>query len=316
MGARGAKIGYISIRCPRTTRISDRTLEPERGTTTEANPTDGAIGRDGVPDLPVERPHIALFIPSLVQGGAERVMLHIAEGLSKQGARVDLVLSKATGAYLTQVPDGVKVVDLNSTRVLFSLPKLVCYLRRERPAVLLSALAHSNLVALWARALSLTGIRVVVAVHSTLSLSTLYSPRRRDRLVPLLTHMFYRQASHIVAVSHGSAKDLIQLTGIDEEAVDVIPNPVITERLLQKADEPVDLAWFAERDRPVLITVGRLTAAKNYPLLLRSFQKLLEFRDANLLILGDGEERAKLEGLIHDLGIEDHVLLPGYVENP
>ncbi|MFV1980933.1 MAG: glycosyltransferase, partial [Rhodothermia bacterium] len=61
---------------------------------------------------------------------------------------------------------------------------------------------------------------------------------------------------------------------------------------------------------------GRLTAAKNYPLLLRAFQTLLQSRDANLLILGEGEERAKLQGLIHDLGIEDHVLLPGYVENP
>ncbi len=291
-------------------------MKPETGTTTEANPTDEAIGRNGVPDLPVEQPHIALFVPSLVQGGAERVMLHIAEGLAKQGARVDLVLSNATGAYLTQVPEGVKVIDLKSSRVLSSLPKLVRYLKRERPAVLLSALAHANLVALWARALSRTKTRVVVAVHSTLSLSTRYSPRRRDRLVPWLTHMFYRQASHVVAVSQGSAKDLIQLTRIDPDAVEVIPNPVITDRLLQKAAEPVDLAWFEEDDRPILITVGRLTAAKNYPLLLRAFQKLLQSRNANLLILGEGEERAKLQGLIHDLGIEDQVLLPGYVENP
>lgn len=243
--------------------------------------------------------------------------LHIAEGLVKQGAEVDLVLSRATGAYLNQIPDGVRLVDLDSKRVLWSLPKLVGYLRRNRPTVLLSALAHTNLVALWARALSRTQTRVVVAVHSTLSLSTRYSPRRRDRLVPWLTHMFYRQASHVVAVSQGSAEDLVQLTRIDPDLVDVIPNPVITDRLLEKAREPVDMPVLNRRDgRPVLITVGRLTAAKNYPLLLKAFQKLRSSLDANLIILGDGEERPRLEALVRDLHLSDHVFMPGYVENP
>ena len=243
-------------------------------------------------------------------------MLNIAEGLSHQGFEVDLVLSSATGAYLTQVPEGVTVIDLNAMRVLSSLPKLVRYLRAKRPDVLLSALAHTNLVALWANALSRTNTRVVVAVHSTLSLSTKYSPRRRDRLVPWLSHMSYRRASRVVAVSHGSAQDLIKLTGIEPDAVEVIPNPVISERLIRKAQESVDLAWFNDGSRPVLISVGRLTAAKNYSLLLRAFHKLRESVDANLLILGDGEERAELESIIGKLGIGEHVMMPGYVVNP
>ena len=156
----------------------------------------------------------------------------------------------------------------------------------------------------------------MVAVHSTLSLSTRFSPRRRDRLVPWLTHVFYRQAARVVAVSRGSAQDLIELTNIDPELVEVIPNPVLTERLLEQAREPVELKWFNGDTRPVLITVGRLTAAKNYPLLIRAFSRLRESREANLVILGDGEERDRLESLVRELGLSDHVVMPGYVENP
>ena len=46
------------------------------------------------------REHIAIYVPSLSGGGAERVMLDLASGLSDRGIRVDLVLVKAEGHYL------------------------------------------------------------------------------------------------------------------------------------------------------------------------------------------------------------------------
>ena len=97
---------------------------------------------------------VALFLPSLRGGGAERVMVNLARGFSEKGLEVDLVLAKAEGPYLSEVPAGVRVIDLHSSRVLFSLPGLVRYLRRERPQAILSAMDHANIVAIWARKLS------------------------------------------------------------------------------------------------------------------------------------------------------------------
>ena len=79
---------------------------------------------------------IALLLPSLRGGGAERAMLGLAMGLADRGIQVDLVLVKAEGEYLPQVPKEVRLVDLNSHRTAYSLLKLVRYLRRERPAAL------------------------------------------------------------------------------------------------------------------------------------------------------------------------------------
>lgn len=87
---------------------------------------------------------LALFIHHLGGGGAERVILHLARGLSERGHAVDLVLVAATGPYLADVPDAVRVIDLEASRTITSLGKLARYLRRERPDFLVSALQEEQ----------------------------------------------------------------------------------------------------------------------------------------------------------------------------
>ena len=108
--------------------------------------------------------HVAFFINSLRGGGAERVMLNLANGCAERGLKVDLLLAKAEGPYLTELHRSVRLVDLKAGRVRFSLPGLVRYLRRERPQALLSALDGANVVALWARSLAGVPVRTVVSV--------------------------------------------------------------------------------------------------------------------------------------------------------
>ena len=61
---------------------------------------------------------ISLFLPSLRGGGAERVMLSLASGFAERGIQVDLVLAKAEGPYLSDVPSSVRAVDLESNSVI------------------------------------------------------------------------------------------------------------------------------------------------------------------------------------------------------
>ena len=59
--------------------------------------------------LEQERTHptkVALFVPSMRGGGAERAMLALAYGLSSRGIPVDLVLVNAEGEYISQIPEG------------------------------------------------------------------------------------------------------------------------------------------------------------------------------------------------------------------
>ncbi|QZA32873.1 glycosyltransferase [Hydrogenibacillus sp. N12] len=261
-------------------------------------------------------PTVSLFLPSLRGGGAERVMVNLARGFAEQGLSVDLVLAKAEGPFLSQVPKGVRVLDLGARRVLLALPGLVRYLRRERPRAMLSALSHANVVAIWARLMARTGTRLVVSEHSTLSQSTMNAAVRREKAIPFLIRRFYPLADTVVAVSQGAAEDLILQTGLPAEKVRVIYNPVVTPDLFAKADEPLDHPWFRSGESPVILGIGRLTTPKDFPTLIRAFALVRKKRQARLMILGEGEERPKLEALVRELGVEEDVALPGFVENP
>jgi glycosyltransferase involved in cell wall biosynthesis len=208
------------------------------------------------------------------------------------------------------------VVDLGAKRVLYSLPGLVRYLRRERPSAMLSALDHANVVALWAKKLAGVPTRVVLSVHNPPSLDTANAQTFRAKLMPLWGQIFYPWAHTVVAVSQGVAKDLVQLTGLPMDKVKVIYNPAVTPELLAKAEEALDHPWFQPGEPPVILGAGRLTAQKDFPTLIRAFALVQRKLPSRLMILSEGEERPRLEALVQELGLEADVALPGFVDNP
>lgn len=258
---------------------------------------------------------VAIFLPSLCGGGAERVMVTLANGFAERGLTVDLVVANAGGTYRKNVSDQVQVIDLAAKRVITSLPGLVCYLRSARPAVLLSAMDHSNIVALWAQRLARVRMRVVVSVHTTLSMSVKHSTGR-GRLIPYLAQWCYGWADSIVAVSRGVADDLSNTIGLPRKRIRVIYNPIVVPKLFEQAKAPLEHPWFCTSEPPVVLSAGRLTAAKDYPTLLRAISLVIRARPVRFLILGEGEERAGLEAMVRDLGLGDVVSLPGFAENP
>lgn len=258
---------------------------------------------------------LALFLPSLAGGGAERMMLNLVGGCLAAGVPVDLVCASATGPYRALVPAGACLIDLGAGRVLAALPGLASYLRRERPAALLAAMDHANLVALWARGLARVPTRVVVSVRNQLSLEARHAPTRLGRLLPTLARQFYPGADGIVAVSQGVADDLRGLIGAGP-AVTVIPNPVVTDDLPALAAADLDHPWFAPGEPPVVLAAGRLTGQKDLPTLLRAFARLVPERDLRLVILGDGPDREALTRLSDGLDLGGRVALPGFAENP
>lgn len=259
--------------------------------------------------------HLAIFLHSLYGGGAERAMLNLARGFSKQGIQVDLVLLRVEGAYLSQVPPEVRVVDLGGRRLWQSLPALARYLQQEQPPVLLSTLDDTNIAALWVRQLVGCKTRLVVNVQNTISQDAKIATQLKTRMMPYLVKYFFPWADAVVPVSYGVANDLIQL-GVDPNRMQVIPNPVITPDVFQKAQEAINHPWFAVEQPPVILGVGRLNKQKDFPTLIQAFAQVRQQRSARLMILGEGEERATLEALIHQLGLIGDVDLVGFVSNP
>jgi glycosyltransferase involved in cell wall biosynthesis len=258
---------------------------------------------------------IAFFLPTLAGGGAERVIVNLAQALAERQQRVDLVVGSAEGPLRNQLPSGVRLVELHAPRVLRSLFPLVGYLRRERPRVLISSINHANVIALWAARLARVKTPVIVTVHNTMSQSTPAQGRVASRLWPSLLRTSYPWAACIIAVSRGAADDLARSSGLPRDKVRVVYNPVITPAMIAQASQTPDHPWFAPGQPPVILGVGRLTRQKDFPTLIRAFAAVRRQRPARLMILGEGEERERLERMAVELGVQSDVSLPGFRDN-
>lgn len=257
-------------------------------------------------------------MPSLGGGGAERVMLTLARAFAEGGDRVDLVVASGQGAYRDQIPEGVRLVDLGASRVLGAFLPLVRYLRTARPEGILSTLNYANIVAVLARDAARLHAPVVVREDSTLSHSV--GLDWRGRALRALMKATYARAHAIIGVSAGVSQALIDAGIAPAHRLTTIFNPAEIDRIEAAAHDEVEHPWLegerGQRNTPLLLAVGRLTEAKDYPNLLHAMALLVHERPARLLILGEGCKRAELEALIKKLGLDEVVQMPGFVDNP
>ena len=107
-----------------------------------------------------------------------------------------------------------------------------------------------------------------------------------------------RRAAHVVCPSSFMA-ELVVSWGVSDDRVSVLPNP---------APLPEEAAPAELPDRPALVFAGRLTPAKDLAVLLRALAFL---PDGTLTIVGDGAERAPLEQLRAEVGLEERVRFLG-----
>jgi len=181
-----------------------------------------------------------------------------------------------------------------------------------------SFLNKSNKVALISKALFSRRLRVIINVHELMSQHIQYDfSSRLERAVQYwITRLLFPRAELIVAVAEGVKQDLITRFKIPSDKITVIHNPIDIKLIRQKAAETMDVQLFDEPAKMLVIAVGRLVKAKGFDLLIQAFAELPDQIGAKLLILGEGNERIKIEQLIKQFRLERKVLLPGATDNP
>ena len=249
----------------------------------------------------------------MLGGGAERVMLTLANALAERGHRVDLVLSRAEGPYLRDISKRVRLIDLGAGRALHSIWPLVRYLRRERPDAMLSALNYANVIAIIAWKFARVSTRLVVSERNSLE------QRPKDAIntiVRLLMRWLYPSADKVICVSNGIEAQMQRLFGLPKSKMRTIYNPVDIEMIKERSEKTLDHPWFSNKTVPVILAAGRLELQKDYPTLLKAFAQLRDKRDARLVVLGQGTEKARLKKLTEELKIEKYVDFVGFQANP
>lgn len=262
----------------------------------------------------VNHDRVALFVPGLFGGGAERMMIHIANRLAEDYT-VDFLVNTAEGEYTDQLRDGITLRELQAPYLFAAVGPLARYLWNQQPSTLLSTMDSANLVSIWAKYLARSNATLAIRIPNTMSRRTADYETLRYKLIPWLARLFYPLADEIIAISEGVAVDLAELTGLSTEELAVIYNPVVTDDLHELADEPVSHPWLTE-DVPVILGAGRLVNQKDFATLIRAHARLSERRDVRLLIIGKGENEESLRTLVDELGTGNSVSFPGFASNP
>lgn len=241
---------------------------------------------------------ICFCIDSLNGGGAERVVATLSNQLVQMGHQIDvMMIAKKEKDSFYKLDTNVKLHALcegiNRKISIFKRIKILRYFfKKNRPQVIISFLPHSNIFVTFAT-------RGLDILHIVSERNNPYL-NPQNKILRVLKKIAFLKA-HGCVFQTCDARDFYPKKIKDKSAI--IFNPVSIE-LKDETDV------FR---RNYILSVGRLTKQKNFPLLLKSFAEFHnKFTDYKLLIYGNGEERTVLEDITNRLNISENVEFKGH----
>lgn len=255
---------------------------------------------------------IVFVINSIGTGGAERVLNILLDELPSWARTHEIHLVLLDDGPLMRgiaAVDQLHVLDGRGS-LRRSIVQLHALLDQLRPRLVVSFLIRANLTAAcWRWRKGRAPVIICERMHVSSHLAGRYRPGA-NRLLSLAIRNAYRHADCVLAVSQGVAEDLVTHYAVPPARIKTVPNPYDPATLAVAASKPPAL----HLPRPYLVAVGRMVAAKNFAGLINAYASADPAID--LVILGDGPERAALAAQIVALGLQTRVHMPGYLANP
>jgi len=258
------------------------------------------------------RRRVLLLCTDLEVGGAPLILRHLAHGLTTtlqddipQGRffEVQVACLGAEGAISGQLrQQGIITHCLGACRqwdirVFYRLAKLI---QQFQPHILHSHLFHANVAG-----------RIVGSILSVPHvISTIHTVEKGKRWHNKVENLTCRLSHKTTCVSPSVYQHAARNIHIPESRLQVIPNAIDVVRFAYA--EPIDLAEFhLDSNKTTLVFVGRLDPVKNVDVLLQATARISQEQDVQLLLVGDGPERERLETLTETLNLTDGVRFAG-----
>lgn len=258
---------------------------------------------------------IALIASRFRDGGVERWMARLADGLAQAGQACDLVVGEAPAA--ARVTSGVTIWSPDAGESMSdvlrryldtcdSAPILIPFRTTDFSTVLGIAHGRSPRPAVFLA----TGTFIRDRIHDVSRLS----PRHWKARWRLARE--WPRADGILAVSPEVADDWRATGAFHTDRIHAPTPPVVGPDLLEAARQPLHHPAFEDERIPVVLGVGRFHHQKGFDRLVDGFARLLARRAARLVLLGQGEEEPRLREQVAAYGMTEQVAFPGFVDNP
>ncbi|WP_127138954.1 glycosyltransferase [Flagellimonas oceanensis] len=234
---------------------------------------------------------IVFVIPSLVAGGAEKVISFISQHLNEKEFETTLLVLSGQSEQSYTIKK-IDVIYLGQDRVLYSIPKIVQVLRKLSPNIVMSSISHLN-----------TAMAIISPLFRKTKFvgreATILSARKKTkkRFYPKsLTKYAYKRLNTIVCQSKDMAQDMVNNFSVPKHKIQVINNPISNYGDIKP-----------ETNNPFLkfITVGRLVEIKGHLRILNILSKLDE--EFEYTIIGNGNLRDEIFSRAESLGLKDKI---------
>lgn len=249
--------------------------------------------------------HITFFIASLQKGGAQRVLLNLANNFCREGYKVTIVTQyRYENEY--ELGEGIERVFSEITSEEVSNSRIVNFIRRFvklrkiwkriKPDVIVSFIGKNNLMSIITS--RFLNIPVIVSVRG--------EPHEEyaSKYIWKIANFLFKYADGVIFQTEMGKRAFVEK--VQKRAV-VLQNP-----LNEKFIRPL---YTGERDNTI-ISVGRIDKNKNHRLLIEAFSDIAEsYPSYKVIIYGEGESRSELEKLVKEKGLEEKVCLPGVIDD-
>lgn len=248
--------------------------------------------------------------------GVDKLVKNLAPEIAIRGYCVEVLKIKNHGPYFDNIPEGVKIINLNCSHVYSSFFSLVKYLSKDPPDVLFTDKDRVNRTAILAKLITRAKTKLFVRCGTTISVNLKNRGPLERWLQKKSIGKLYRFADNVITTSLDAADDMSLYTGLERKHIQVVPPPAIPDSILTKDFSVPHHPWYKNKTAPIIVGVGELCMRKDFSTLIRAFKILLNSVDARLVILGKGKREKELRLLSEQLGIKDKVDFPGFVPDP
>lgn len=270
---------------------------------------------------------ILIVIDTLLSGGAEKVLYDILKNIDRSKYEIQLFLIQNEGIYREKI----KKLGIN-IEYLFNERKDLCsnILYRKFKSMIIRILKHfyckypflikklknKNFDIEIAFLEGYSTVLVANRKNNSQKIAWVHTDLKKHRVLNKgLEKEIYQNINKIICVSEDSKKSVLKLYPENKDKIQVIYNPIDKNNILKKSRDKLNINF--DKNKINVITIGRLAKVKGYDILLQSHNKLIkEGLSYNLIILGEGSERKKLEKYIKENNLENNTQLLGFKENP
>ena len=259
---------------------------------------------------------ITFVINNLNGGGAERILVNILNNIDRSKFIPRLFLFEHEGAFINDLKEdieigwGIKPKNNNKIMKFFLKYFYRSTLGRRK---LKDFIQNNDIVVAFLEKLTTYNVSKVIKKDNITSIAWLHNNINEFSIInKFLSKKHYKNYNKVFCVSNECAFLAKKYLDDVSNKIETMYNPIDINEIINKS---IVKSNFNIPKGKFIIAIGRLNKQKGFDVLINAYSKI-ENNDVNLIILGEGEERNNLQDIISNLGLENKVYLPGFVDNP